>query len=179
MRRWTIAIRIDRTVLLFAMLITAAAAVVFGLLPARQAARTDLVSAVKDGGLGSVGAPRRSRLRNTLVVAQMALSLVLLVAAGLFVRSMRNAQAIEPGFNPRGVLIGTVFLPSPAYSTSTAANRPRSSTGCWRADRAVARVQAATIASRAPLGMGAGRGGDGIDLEDYTSEETSAHGRTC
>ena len=109
-------VRIDQTVLLFAMLITAAAAVVFGLLPARQATRTDLVSAVKDGGLGSVGAPSRSRLRNTLVVVQMALSLVLLVAAGLFVRSMRNAQAVEPGFNPRGVLIGTIFFPSPAYN---------------------------------------------------------------
>jgi predicted permease len=165
-------IRIDRTVLLFAMLITATAAVVFGLLPARQAAQSDLVSAVKDGGLGSVGAPSRSRLRNTLVVAQMALSLMLLVAAGLFVRSMRNAQAVEPGFNPRGVLIGSIFLPSPAYN-------PYTKTGYTTAAQfyrllaerlaQLPEVQAATIASRAPLGMGGG-GAGGIGLDDYTSE---------
>ena len=165
-------IRIDRTVLLFAMLITAAAAVVFGLLPARQAVRSDLVSAVKDGGLGSVGAPSRSRLRNTLVVAQMALSLVLLVAAGLFVRSMRNAQAVDPGFNPRGVLMGSIFLPSPAYNPWT---RP-GYTNVAQFYRELAErlaqlpeVQAATIASRAPLGLGGG-GAAGIGLDDYTSE---------
>jgi len=159
-------IRIDRTVLLFALLITAAAAVVFGLLPARQAARTDLVSAVKDGGLGSVGAPSRSRLRNTLVVAQMALSLILLVAAGLFVRSMRNAQSIEPGFNPRGVLIGTVFLPSPAYNPALAIQFYRL---LGERIAQLPDVQAATITSRAPLGMGA-PGGDGITVEDYTPD---------
>ena len=159
-------IRIDRTVLLFAMLITATAAVVFGLLPARQAARSDLVSAVKDGGLGSVGAPSRSRLRNVLVVAQMALSLVLLVAAGLFVRSMRNAQAVEPGFNPRGVLIGSVFLPSPAYNPARAAQFYK------QLGERVAQlpdVRAASIAARAPLGMGRGSP-DGITVEDYTPE---------
>lgn len=166
------AVRIDRTVLLFAMLITATAAVVFGLLPARQAARTDLVSAVKDGGLGSVGAPGRSRLRNTLVVAQMALSLVLLVAAGLFVRSMRNAQAIEPGFNPRGVLIGTIFLPSPAYNPSTKQGYTMAAQFYRQLAERLAQlpeVKAATIASRAPLGLAGGVAG-GIGLDDYTSE---------
>jgi predicted permease len=165
-------IRIDRTVLLFAMLITATAAVVFGLLPARQAARSDLVSAVKDGGLGSVGAPSRSRLRNTLVVAQMALSLVLLVAAGLFVRSMRNAQAVEPGFNPRGVLIGTIFLPSPTYNPYTTTGYTAAAQFYRQlADRLaqLPEVQTATIASRAPLGLGGG-GAGGVGLDDYTLE---------
>ena len=165
-------IRIDRIVMLFAMLITASAAVVFGLLPARQAARSDLVSAVKDGGLGSVGTPSRSRLRNTLVVAQMALSLVLLVAAGLFVRSMRNAQAVEPGFNPRGVLIGTIFLPSPAYNSFETRGHTNASEFYRQLAERLAQlpeVQASTIANRAPLGMGAG-GAAGIGLDDYTSE---------
>ena len=165
-------IRIDRTVLLFAMLITAAAAVVFGLLPARQAAGADLVSAVKDGGLGSVGAPSRSRLRNTLVVAQMALSLVLMVSAGLFVRSMRNAQAIDPGFNPRGVSIGTIFLPSPAYNPSTAQGYTMAAQFYRQLAERLAQlpdVQAATIASRAPLGLG-GSGAANIGLDDYKSE---------
>jgi macrolide transport system ATP-binding/permease protein len=159
-------VRIDQTVLLFAMAITAAAAVVFGLLQARHAARADLVSAVKDGGLGSVGAPSKSRLRNTLVVVQMALSLVLLVAAGLFVRSMRNAQAIDPGFTPRGVLIGTVFLPSPAYDAT------RATQYFQQLGERVAQlpdVRAASITSRAPLGMG-GSGLTGITVEDYTPE---------
>jgi predicted permease len=159
-------IRIDRTVLAFAMAITAVAAVVFGLLPARQAAQADLVSSVKDGGLGSVGAPSRSRLRNGLVVAQMALSLVLLVAAGLFVRSMRNAQAVDPGFTPRGVLIGTVFLPSPAYNPVLATQFYR------QLGERVAQlpdVQAATIASRAPLGLGPS-GATGIAVEDYAPD---------
>jgi predicted permease len=166
------AVRIDRTVLLFAMLITASAAVVFGLLPARQAARSDLVSAVKDGGLGSVGAPSRSRLRNTLVVAQMALSLVLLVAAGLFVRSMRNAQAIEPGFNPHGVLIGTIFLPSPAYDPLTRTGHTNAAQFFRQLAEQVAQlpdVQASTIASRAPLGLSGGGPGV-IGLDDYAPE---------
>jgi predicted permease len=96
----------------------------------------------------------------------MALSLVLLVAAGLFVRSMRNAQAVEPGFNPRGVLIGTIFLPSPAYNPSTVVQFYRQ-----LAERLsqLPDVQAATIASQAPLGMGAGGPGS-IGLDDYTSE---------
>jgi predicted permease len=144
---------------------------VFGLLPARQAARTDLVSAVKDGGLGSVGAPGRSRLRNTLVVAQMALSLVLLVAAGLFVRSIRNAQAIEPGFNPGGVLIGTIFLPSPAYNATTKRGYTMTAQFYRQLAERLAQlpeVQAATIASRAPLGLSGSRA-DAIGLDDYTS----------
>jgi predicted permease len=167
-------IRIDRTVLLFAMLITATAAVVFGLLPARQAARTDLVSAVKDGGLGSGAAPSRSRLRNTLVVAQMALSLVLLVAAGLFVRSTRNAQAVDPGFNPRGVLIGTIFLPSPAYNPNTAPGYAAAARFYRLLSERLAQlpeVQAATVTERAPLGLGGGGFAGSIRLDDFTAED--------
>jgi putative ABC transport system permease protein len=113
-------IRLDRVVMGFAMAATTLAAVAFGLLPARQAAASDMAPALKDGSLASVGTPARSRLRGTLVVAQMAVSLILLVAAGLFVRSLAAAQRVDPGFNPRDVLVGTVFLPSPGYDGARA-----------------------------------------------------------
>ncbi|MDO8677950.1 MAG: ABC transporter permease [Acidobacteriota bacterium] len=168
-------IRIDRTVQLFAMAITAAAAVLFGLIPARQATRADLVTGLKDGGMGAVGAPGRSRLRSPLVVAQMAVSLILLVAAGLFVRSLRNAQSVEPGFNPRQVLVGTVFLPSPGYDGA------RSSQFYRQLVERVAQlpdVQSATVARRAPLGW-KGLRPTTSPWRDIRLNRMSARGRTC
>jgi predicted permease len=88
-------------------------ALVFGLVPALQAARTSLVPALKDESAASVGT--RSRAREVLVTVQIALALLLLVGAGLFVRSFRNAQAIDPGFDPQGVLLASVHLGMQGY----------------------------------------------------------------
>jgi predicted permease len=91
-------LRIDWRVLAFTFLISIVTGVIFSLLPALQSSRPDLVPALKDET--SMGGFRRSRLRNVLVVAQVSLSLVLLVCAGLIVRSLQAAQRMRPGFNP-------------------------------------------------------------------------------
>ena len=77
---------------------------IVGLMPALRASRTSVISVLHEGGRGSSSGPRRQFVRNTLVVAQVAGSLVLLIVAGLFVRSLDKAQKINLGFNPDHVL---------------------------------------------------------------------------
>ena len=84
-------------VLLFAALVTMATAVLFGLVPALQGAASSVMSALKESATAVTATPRRARLRKALVVAQVALSLVLLVSAGLFLRTLMNAQSVDPG----------------------------------------------------------------------------------
>jgi macrolide transport system ATP-binding/permease protein len=92
----------DWRVLVFALIVSLVTGIVFSLLPALQSSRPDLVPALKDEA--SMGGFRRSRLRNALVVVQVALSLVLLVCAGLVVRSLQVAQRTRPGFNPENAV---------------------------------------------------------------------------
>ncbi|HEX9347791.1 MAG TPA: FtsX-like permease family protein, partial [Gemmatimonadales bacterium] len=86
----------DGRVLVFTLAIALAAGVLFGLLPAFYTARSDLSGELRQSA--EIGRPRGTRLRGALVVTQVAVSLVLLVAAGLFVRTLRNAYAVDPGF---------------------------------------------------------------------------------
>jgi predicted permease len=91
-------IGIDRTVLGFTALVALVAGLAFGLVPALQATNPDVAPVLKDEGATTQGR-RRLNLRNGLVVAQVAISLVLLMGSGLFVRSLQKAQAIDPGFS--------------------------------------------------------------------------------
>ena len=77
---------------------------VVGLLPALRASRTDLNEVLREGGRSMADGGRRQRVRSALVIAQVAVSLILLVAAGLFVRSVQRAQSVDFGFDPRHVL---------------------------------------------------------------------------
>src|SRR5262249_2870318 len=79
--------------------------IVFGLAPALRVSSVALVPALRAESFGSDGRRRRFKLNNLLVVAQVSLSLVLLIAAGLFLRSLRQAHAIQPGFDPERVLV--------------------------------------------------------------------------
>jgi predicted permease len=101
---FTLDYRLDGRVLAFTFLLSLATGVVFGLAPALQASRPDLVPALKDEASAAAQGRRRFSLRNVLVVAQVALSIVLLIGAGLFLRSLNNAQAIDPGFNADRIL---------------------------------------------------------------------------
>lgn len=94
----------DWRVVLYTVAISVLTGVLFGLAPALRSVRTDLVSALKDSGSG-FAASRRFGLRNALVVVQVALSLVLLIGAGLFVRSMQNASNIDLGMRTENVLM--------------------------------------------------------------------------
>jgi predicted permease len=106
---------VDLRVALFTLGLSIVTALLFGLVPALRASRPDLVGALKDGPavFGRVG---RSRMRNTLVVVQVSLSLVLLATAGLFLRSLGNASSIDIGFKPAKILMMTVDPKLHSYS---------------------------------------------------------------
>ncbi len=94
----------DATVYLFALAAVLLTGLIVGILPALRAARTNVITVLHEGGRGSSSGPRRQLARNALVVAQVAGSLVLLIVAGLFIRSLDKAQKINLGFNPDHVL---------------------------------------------------------------------------
>src|SRR6185369_14034223 len=96
---------IDRRVLLFTLGLSLVAGIVFGLAPSLRASRPALIPALKDDALAFFERTRMFSLRNLLVVTQVALSVVLLIAAGLFLRSLRQAQTIDPGFDA-GKIVG-------------------------------------------------------------------------
>ena len=95
----------DQRVVWFTLAMSLATGVVFGLAPALQATRPSLVPALKDEAIGGLRSYRRFGMRNVLVVTQVAVSLVLLTAAGLFVRSLQRAQDIDPGFERERAII--------------------------------------------------------------------------
>src|SRR6266404_2725324 len=105
--------RIDGRVLGFSIGITLLTTLLFGLVPALQSSKPDLVATLKEGG--QKGGSQGGRARNTLVVAEVALALVLVIGAGLMVRSFLRLQHIDPGFNARNVLMITVDLPGVRY----------------------------------------------------------------
>jgi putative ABC transport system permease protein len=101
---FTLDYHLDWRVLAFTFALSIATGVFFGLAPALQASRPDLVPSLKDEVSAATLGGRRFTLRNVLVVAQVALSLVLLIGAGLFLRSLNNAQGINPGFDAGKIL---------------------------------------------------------------------------
>ena len=115
---------IDATVLAFALAASVGAGVLFGTVPALQASRFDLVRALNEGAaqMGGFRFRRGNRTRSALVVAEVALALMLLVGAGLLVRSFVTLATVDPGFDPTNVLTVELNLPRPQYSDLTAAN---------------------------------------------------------
>ena len=106
---------LDSRVLAFTFIVTILSALVFGLAPALQTTRADLVSALKEGGPQGGPGGKSSRLRRLLVVTQVALSAILLVGAALTVRSLSNVRNLDPGFNPLSQLVGTIDLDLQGY----------------------------------------------------------------
>ena len=157
----TTELSLDYRTLLFALGISLATMLVFGLVPALRASRPDVLPALKDES-----APRgtRSRLRSALVVGQVSLSIVSLIAAGLFLRSLQRAQAVDPGFeDPAHLLLVDTDLSLAGYSDSTGA-------------ALVARllndmnhlpgVTQASVATMVPLGFG-GTSSSGMEIQGY------------
>ena len=107
-------LRLDWRVLAFALGVSLATGIFFSLLPALQSSKPDLVPALKDEA--SMSGFRRSRLRNALVIVQVALSLVLLVCAGLVVRSLQVAERTRPGFTPENAVALSFDLGLQGYS---------------------------------------------------------------
>ena len=103
-------IAVNTPVLLFSLVLSIATGVLFGLIPALQASRGDVNNALKEGGRGATRGLSSNRLRGLLVISEVAVALVLLIGAGLLVRSFARIQAIDPGFNPNHLLMTTVSV---------------------------------------------------------------------
>ena len=156
----------DPAVLLFALAVAVATGLVFGLAPALQASKPDLVSALKSAvGPGHGG---KLRAQNALVAGEIALCVVSLVCAGLFVRGLQRAQTVDPGFRePESVLLVTTDFAFSGYGDST---------GQALADRLLDQVRAlpgvstASLASIVPLGFMGGES-DYTQAEGYTPQQ--------
>jgi putative ABC transport system permease protein len=109
-------VTLDARVLLFAVLVTFLTGILTGLFPALQLARADLNSTLRDEGRGLSGSRSRTHLRSVLVVGQVTLSLLLLIGAGLLVRSFTRLLSTDPGFEPDHVLTMEVSLPTEKYA---------------------------------------------------------------
>src|SRR6266508_3875508 len=114
-------LRLDARVLAFTLFVSALAGLLFGLAPAVRLARRSLETSLKEDGWGLAGGSGRRRARGLLVAAEVAISVLLLVGAGLMLRSLAVLQRVEPGFDPTGVAVGNVSLPKRSYPTDEAA----------------------------------------------------------
>ena len=146
---------LDERSLIYTIAISLLTGVVFGLAPAMQAAGGNLQESLKEGGRGAAGS-RKAWLRNVLVVAEVALALVLLVGASLFVRSFLNLQNARLGFDTAPLMTMRFYLPGDAYESNDAKAR--------RVDDIVRRVEglpgveAAFASNFVPLGGGGSNG---------------------
>jgi predicted permease len=111
-----VSVRVDRTVFLATFVISILTCGLFGILPALRASGLNPVSILKDESGGIAGGRHKAWVSSALAVAQISLSLFLLVCAGLFIRSFRAEQSFNPGFNPRNVLLESYDLVPAGYS---------------------------------------------------------------
>ena len=108
-------VRVDGAVIAFTGLVAIATGVLFGLIPAFQATRGDLVSSLKEGGKGALASRRAGRMREGLVITEIALAVMLLAGAGLLMRSFARLQSVNPGFRTAEALTFRTALPTAAY----------------------------------------------------------------
>lgn len=148
-------LELDARVLLFALALSLATGVVFGLLPALRASRTGPRAALQARGTDA-RSKRGIALRDLLVTAQVAGSLVLLVSAGLLLRSLGNAQAIDPGFDPERALVFSLDLQAQGYDPARGA---AFYAALQERLQATAGVTAASFATYLPLTLGGERRG--------------------
>jgi putative ABC transport system permease protein len=110
-------VTLDARVLLFTAVVAILTSVLFSLVPALRAMKTDLTDSLKDGGQSASTGGGRQRFRNALVVVEMALAVVLLVGAGLMLRSLWALQRVPLGFDPTSVLTMRIALPAASYES--------------------------------------------------------------
>ncbi|HUG55065.1 MAG TPA: ABC transporter permease, partial [Vicinamibacteria bacterium] len=161
----------DWRVALFAGTLTLLAGLVFGLVPARRAARVDVVEVLKKAGRGLAGVSLRAR--RAFVAAEVALSLVLLVGAGLFLRELQRSRAFDPGFRVDGV--GVVTVDASLIGRAPAARREFFEAWVSRV-RSWPRVESASLVRRLPLGFGRPTTRVGVDGREAPDPEGFAAG---
>ncbi|HEY6253839.1 MAG TPA: ABC transporter permease [Candidatus Angelobacter sp.] len=117
-----IPITMDARVLGFTIIVSILTGVIFGIFPALQLSRTNMNATLRDEGRGSTGGRSRIQMKNLLVVGQVAVSLVLLISAGLLVRSFSYLLRVDPGFDPTNVLTMNISLPTVKYADAQKQN---------------------------------------------------------
>jgi putative ABC transport system permease protein len=115
-------VNLDLRVLTMTFAVSVATGILFGLVPGLSSAKPELTESLKEGGRSSTEGRRRNRVRNALVVTEVALALVLLVGAGLLIKSFAKLQAVSPGFNSRNVLTMEITLPEAKYPSAPKAS---------------------------------------------------------
>jgi len=160
-----LSISADRTVLFATLGISVLTAVIFGILPALRSSGLAPVAVLKEDTGSASGGLRKARLASGLVVAQISLSLLLLICAGLFIRSFLSAQQINPGFNPHNVLLVSYDLFTAGYSGASGAEFDRQLIAKLEA---LPGIQSVALSNRVPLGFGGGS--TSVKPEGYVSQ---------
>src|SRR5258705_507657 len=111
------AVGVDARVLAVALIVSAATGLVFGVIPALTASDQKLTSSLQEEGRGGSAGARSARVRAVLVVAELALSLVLLIGAGLMLVSFKNVLDVSPGFEPQNIVVATIVRSGPQPQT--------------------------------------------------------------
>ena len=145
-------VQVDAWVLAFGLGVTLIATVATGLLPALRAARPDLTDSLKEGTAGAGTGHRRQRLRAALVISEIALSVVLVVGAGLLIRSLWRLRAVNPGFDPQGLV--TFWISPPSLRAQDPARLASLYTQVADAARALPGVTSVALTNFPPLAGG-------------------------
>jgi putative ABC transport system permease protein len=163
-------IRLDTRVAGFTLAVSLLTGIVFGLMPALQASKINFGEALKEGGRDGAGLLRR-RLRAFLVVGEVAMALVLLIGAGLLIRSFARLTVVDPGFDPRRILMMNVWPLAPKYTNAQANDFHQRMLGRVRD---LSGVEAAAMVYSAPL---SGEGlSNSFGVEGRPAEETFSTG---
>jgi len=161
----SLGIRVDRAVLAATFVISVLTGVIFGILPALRSSSEAPVAVLKEDTGSASGGLRKARLASGLVVAQISLSLLLLICAGLFIRSFMSAQQINPGFNSHNVLIASYDLFTAGYTEDKGAEFDRQLVAKLEA---LPGIESVTLSSRVPLGFGGGS--TAVNPEGYVAQ---------
>jgi putative ABC transport system permease protein len=171
--QWDISI----TVLLYTIGLALVTGMLFGLAPALQTARLDLQGALKEGGRGTGGVGPKSRLKSALVICEVALALVLLVGASLFVRSFLNLRNADTGFDTSQLMTLRLYMSGDAYASEE--SRAQRIDEIVRAVESLPGVEATVASNLVPLSGGGGGGRLVIDGRTWPAGEEPFFGFTA
>ena len=164
-------VHLNRDVFLFTLVVSLATAVLFGILPALRASSTSPIAALKDESTSIAGGHCKARLSSILAVAQISLSLLLLISASLFLQSFRKAQQFLPGFNPNNVFLASYDLFPNGYDSKTALALDRQ---ILENISTVPGVQSTALADWVPLGFSSH--GSAFTPEGYSAKKDESIG---
>jgi predicted permease len=165
-------------VLLFAVIVSIFTGILFGVVPALQASNANQVSNLREGSRGSGSSRSHTLISRTLVVSEIALSLILLVGAGLLLRSFWHMLEVRPGFNPHGIVTAQIWMPVP-NNPSTDPYRPPDKRAAFlreavRRVSAIPGVEAVAIGGSNSLPMGSARNGFPFVIEGRPADSERA-----